>query len=121
MKLYSCKVRLGGSVVNEVRKDSVLAAEIMLLRGIHGGDAVLEVRLDGEDKSIKQEDAKARLMRDYVERSPEVARLFNALFPTVIMGGGDLPTQISSLELAEEEVKRPTSRVAQRVAEDAAA
>lgn len=44
MKLYECKVRLGGSVADEVRKPTVTAAEINLLQEIHGEDAVVEVR-----------------------------------------------------------------------------
>lgn len=48
MKLYECKVRLGGSVADEVRKSAVTAAEISVLQHIHGEDAVLEVRETAE-------------------------------------------------------------------------
>jgi hypothetical protein len=43
MKLYSCKVRLHGSVADEVRKSEVTSAEISVLQDIHGDDAVLDV------------------------------------------------------------------------------
>lgn len=50
MKLYDCKVRLAGQVANEVRKYKVTAAEIEILRSIHGADAVAEIVDAGEDK-----------------------------------------------------------------------
>lgn len=43
MYRYSCKVRLGGTVTNEVRKDDVTAPEILILRSIHGEDAVQDI------------------------------------------------------------------------------
>lgn len=47
MQLYDCTVRLGGSMLNEVRKDGVTAAEIQVLRMIHsGGDSGVEVVKD---------------------------------------------------------------------------
>src|SRR5581483_6989217 len=36
MQLYSCKVRLSGSLYHEVPKTEVTAAEIAILRAIHG-------------------------------------------------------------------------------------
>ena len=48
MKTYSCKVRLGGSVMHEVPKDEVTAAEVTILRYIHGDDAVLEIKPVGD-------------------------------------------------------------------------
>ena len=111
MHTYSCKVRLAGSVMNEVRKTDLLAAEVVLLRFIHGEDAVTEVRNVGEIK-LTQEEAKAHMMQNYVERSPEVAALVAKIFPTVAIGAGELPTKIASIELAEPEIKRPATRPA---------
>jgi hypothetical protein len=56
VKLYDCKVRLGGNVVNEVRKDKVTAAEVILMRAIHGDDAVIEIVEVGEDKRSDAEE-----------------------------------------------------------------
>lgn len=39
MRLYSCKVRLSGSLYNEVFKDGVSAAEIILLQHAHSPQA----------------------------------------------------------------------------------
>lgn len=47
-KLYSCKLRLEGSVLNEVPKDDVTAAEIMMFRALHGNDAVVNIVETGE-------------------------------------------------------------------------
>ncbi len=49
MQLYDCKVRLKGSLYNEVHKSGVSAAEVLVLRVIHGGavddmDAVVDVK-----------------------------------------------------------------------------
>lgn len=43
MKLYSCKVRIMGQVQDEVVKTGVSNAEILVLRTIHGSDAVLDI------------------------------------------------------------------------------
>lgn len=55
-KLYSCKVRIGGSVLNEIRKRDVTAPEIEVLRAIHGSDAVLDVKETGEVKRTDREE-----------------------------------------------------------------
>lgn len=111
MQTYSCKVRLAGSVTNEVRKSGVTAADVVVLRLIHGQTAVLEIRPDGDVK-LTQEELRDRLMRDYVTHSPEVGKLLNQAFPGFLHAAVELPTKLSSVELAEEEVRRP--RVAHR-------
>lgn len=50
MKLYDCKVRLGGSVMNEVRKAGITAAEVVVLRLLHGDDAVADIVEVGDVK-----------------------------------------------------------------------
>lgn len=64
-KLYSCKLRLNGSVLNEVPKDEVTAAEIEMLRGVHGSDAVLNIKGAG---SVERSDAdeRARVLSMFV-------------------------------------------------------
>ena len=56
-KIYSCKLRLDGSVLNEVPKDKVTAAEIEMLRGIHGSDAIVNTKDAG---SVERSDAEER-------------------------------------------------------------
>lgn len=43
MNLYKAKVRINGSLNNEVRKTGLTAAEIAILQRIHGKDAVIDV------------------------------------------------------------------------------
>lgn len=64
MKLFSCKLRLAGAVTNEVQKTEVTAAEIEVLREIHGADAVLDIKSVGENTSNSAQE-RARLKRLY--------------------------------------------------------
>lgn len=43
MQLYSCKVRLAGSLYNEVFKPEVTVPEIYILKFVHGDDAVVDI------------------------------------------------------------------------------
>jgi hypothetical protein len=43
MKLFSCKIRLRGNPLDEVRKVDVTSAEITVLKALHGDDGVTEV------------------------------------------------------------------------------
>lgn len=40
---YSAKIRLGGSVLNEVRKTDMSPAEVIIMRRIHGDDMVVDL------------------------------------------------------------------------------
>lgn len=57
MQVYSGKIRLSGSVLNEVRKETLTAPEIIVLREIHGNDAVVDIKATG---TIKRTDAEER-------------------------------------------------------------
>jgi len=65
MQLYSCVVRNSGSMLNEVPKFDVTAAEIAVLRAIHQGpeagvEAIREIKATGQDKRTDREE-RARL------------------------------------------------------------
>jgi hypothetical protein len=61
MKLYSCKLRLAGNVNNEILKDGVSAAEIEVLRAIHGSDAIVDIKQTGENtRNSTQERARLK-------------------------------------------------------------
>lgn len=49
MDLYRGKLRLAGSVMNEVAKVNMTAAEIEVLRALHGADAVVDIVRTGKD------------------------------------------------------------------------
>lgn len=57
MKTYFCHVRLGGSASHMVPKHEATAAEIALLREIHGADAVVDIQ---PEKDIVRTDAAER-------------------------------------------------------------
>jgi hypothetical protein len=68
MKLYNCKIRLHANANDEVRKRNVTAAEIRLLRKMHGEDAVIEIQVNGEaDRTDAQE--RNRLSMTYGEKA----------------------------------------------------
>lgn len=101
MKLYSTKVRLGGSVMHEIRKDEVTAAEIAILRILHGNDAVLEIVQIG-DAVRDDEEELDRLRAAYDEGlhaieprgSVTVDRLFGmAPLPDSIRNEVEMPTR----------------------------
>jgi len=50
MQMFNCKVRLAGNVGMEVRKTGVTAAEVEVLRALHGHDAVLDLDYVGDLK-----------------------------------------------------------------------
>jgi hypothetical protein len=78
MQLYSAKVRLGGSLYNEVRKDELTAPEILLLRSIHGGaEAVTEVKATGKEAFDVDEEGNKRLRTDKAERA-RLKRIYDA-------------------------------------------
>ena len=95
MKFYQCKVRLDGSVSNEVSKINVTAAEIMMLRMVHGGsDAVVDIKETGDDHRTNEEE-RMRLRheyRDFIGKTPK-----GELDPMMSLFGPDhlpLPTEI---------------------------
>lgn len=91
MKLYSAKVRLYGEVKDEVQRVNVTAAEVRVLRSIHGEDAVVSVEPTGNvDRSDSQE--RDRLSRVYGEKV--IAKMFGVPVAEI---STELPTD---LELA---------------------
>lgn len=68
MKLYSCKVRLKANPNDEVRKKGVTAAEIRLLRKMHGEDAVIEIQVSTETERTESQE-RDRLSQIYGEKA----------------------------------------------------
>lgn len=58
MQTYKVKVRLAGAVTNEVVKENVTAAEVFILRAMHGGDAVAVIEKQKMDKRSHAEERK---------------------------------------------------------------
>lgn len=69
MRLYSCKVRLAGSLYNEMPKSDVTAAEVHILRILHGTDAVIDLVDTGKAMSLTSERDKPVTRGQSEERS----------------------------------------------------
>lgn len=65
MYRYDGILRLDGNVYNEVEKAKMSAAEVMVLRKLHGNDAFRDLHETGNDKSNYDEE-REKLMRIYV-------------------------------------------------------
>ncbi len=82
MNLYNAAIRLQGDTAHEVEKKGLTAAEIMVLRRIHGLDAVVRIvavppSLDAPGRSQREE--RDRLRKLYCDRDL-TAGLVNELF-----------------------------------------
>lgn len=64
MRLYHGVVRLAGNVKNEAMKDDMSAAEIILLRSIHGSDSVVGL-VRGEEVERDHDEERERLSMIY--------------------------------------------------------
>lgn len=122
MQIYDCTIRLGGSLHNEVTKQGVTAAEVILLRAIHGDDTVRHIKARG---SIDVTDAeeRARLATFYSNGTPAMlnpddmpgAQLVKEVFGVV---GVPLPRKLADVEediVPDEPVVR--RRVSRKAAE----
>ena len=90
-QLCSCTVAIGGDIRSVVARPRVTPAEIMLLQSIHGGDAVTNIRVNGElDATMDGE--RDRLGRFYGDA--KVVEQFNQF--------GDLPTTIEAARIPAE-------------------
>ena len=85
MRFYNAKVRLAGSLLHEVYKERLTAPEVMLLRTIHGQDAVVDLKfVDEQNYGPTENEAerdRLRLIYDDVSPGQEVrASKVEALF-----------------------------------------
>ncbi len=97
MQFYQAKIRLGGSLLNEVFKPDLSAPEIMLLREFHGADAVVDIKRTREEK-VASEDERERLMTMYMastNNDPEQAKRKNLIWMQLFgHSTASLPTKL---------------------------
>lgn len=96
MRLYSCKVRLSGSLYNEVPKFDVTAAEVHILRLLHGNDSIANLEETGKNK-IGQAEERDRLIELYgpgLSAMRQLREMPNQAFAGVFGIGGRLPEDI---------------------------
>ena len=82
MQLYSAKVRLAGSLLNEVLKEELTAPEVTVLRAIHGPESIVDLKAGKQvDRSDSEE--RARLEQMY---APALATIKNVQTLTALIG-----------------------------------
>jgi len=86
MNLYDALVRPAGQLTHEVPKFSLTAAEVILLRSIHGDDGVVQLRRSKSQGSIHDVTERERLKAVYGEKA--FARVFGSTF------GSQLPQEV---------------------------
>lgn len=100
LDLFDCKVKLAGSNDNEVRREKVTAAEIIVLRDIHGEDSVVEiVGRDpvAADSPEARTESKERDKLAQMYGADRVANLFGAThnrLPDVVPGLGEVKRRV---------------------------
>lgn len=81
MEIANCEVRLLGDLNNSVPKQNATPAEILILKAIHGPDAIIKLKISGSDKRSHKEEY-ARLEFIYGQTVLENGTfIFNKLFP----------------------------------------
>jgi hypothetical protein len=102
MQLANCQVALGGDTGNTVPKFGVTAAEIAVLRAIHGGDAVLDVEPLEADSGRSNPEERARLVGLYgAAKDSENRSIVGSVYPN----GVKVDEDFGSLGLPEQSFK----------------
>lgn len=79
MQVCSATVRLGGLLTQTVFKEGLTPAEVIVLRGIHGDDSVVGIKVTGSTKTADAGKEKARLVSIYGK--PRVEAVFPGARP----------------------------------------
>lgn len=86
MRQFACKVRLGGSLYNEVPKGEVTAAEIIVLRAIHGKEGVIDIK-EVEPVKRTSEEERARLISSYGSAIAKRQEIVGGMGALIGLGG----------------------------------
>jgi hypothetical protein len=107
MDIYKGKVRLTGSMLNEVRREDMTAPEVILLQRIHGNDAVLELEKTGTTK-INHQDERQRLYLQY-KTAVNVDAKRHYIEELFGPNHNDLPTSVPGAAVVAKSSKKPTA------------
>lgn len=112
---YSAKIRLSGSVLNEVIKENMSAAEVMILRRLHGNDALIGLQEVTSDKTPHEQELEY-LKKTYCSSSQNRTKInFEQMFPEHI----PLPNRLRDFDVKEEpEAPKMDSRTRSRTKVD---
>lgn len=97
-------VRLGGDILSTVIRTNVSPAEIAILRHIHGDDAVLFMRHDGDDRGRQDVNEKDRLSQLY--GADRVRDVFGVT--------GKMPERLADVGITDEPEAEAAEPVARR-------
>jgi len=125
MQLANIILCLGGSLLHTVPKIDVTPAEILILRHIHGDDAVTDIRPTSFDDRRRQEQEWQRLANAYdrgagaftSEPGDENAPILSRLFPGAMK---QLPVTFADIGMPEYDPPKPARRQRAASAEAAA-
>lgn len=78
MQIFSGKIRPSGDINTEIVRKDITAAEVMVLREIHGQDAVVSLEMKSSDKRDHAYEYE-RLVRKY-SRSDDGRKALSSLF-----------------------------------------
>lgn len=111
MQTVTCDVRLGGDVGSVVRKEGISVPEVLVLRAIHGNDAIVNITAT-EGRNVSQKAEFDRLAQKYRVRTSDDKALVPSLFPGAIP---QLPTRLAEIGidvecLSEQEVEMQPKR-----------
>jgi hypothetical protein len=114
MQTASILLAIGGERDMQVPKFGVTPAEVMLLRAIHGEEAVSDIDIVG-DEDRKSRDERERLFNLYAKADPNGSfrlPVLDALYPGV---SARLPTEFSELDLDEAFYKAESRKTPEKV------
>lgn len=103
MQKCSATIRLGGSLLHTVRKHKISPAEVVVLRAVHGDDAVAEMELDRAEPTRRAEELEM-LVTTYGEEV--VAKCFPGHAPSI-------PTRFAEIGVNINEETRKTKLLKQ--------
>lgn len=113
MQLADVTVRLGGQLTRTVRKHGITPAEGILLKALHGQDAVVEGRLNGSTTASSA--VEIERLRQVYGVSAENLRTIDTLFP------GHAPKLPDTFEEAGIEAERASAAKSAKAANPAMA
>lgn len=99
MNIYQGKLRLSGSLFNELMKDDMTAAEIVVLKRLHGSDALLDIKHVRVDNRT-DETERARLNEIYGMAARKDERL-KSLDTILGVEGVPLPQSVPGVDKPE--------------------
>jgi len=102
----NCTVRLGGNVDAEVQKFNITVAEAVVLRSIHGSDAVVKIeRVVPEKRDNTPHRSEYEHLRTTFGPSKE--KLLQTLFPGSLTGNPKLPVTFEEGGFQDEDEAAP--------------